>query len=307
MKTYTFHTGITDTQAKYIFNSPKHRALQSIEGWKCLYATDEKGNLVAFLWVNIIGEVAHAPARAPFGSIEMDAHLEPKGLYDFIAYIVETLNVLGIQKVVLKNPPGIYNTPASALLNTFLHNQGFRVEQAEVSSVIPINDMPYADRVTEWEHRKLKQTKASSFSFQQQDGSHLQTIYSFIKSCRVEKGYTLSMPLADLTDLHTTFPDRILLFAVSQESTLASACIAIQVSDDILYTFYYDHAKAYDAYSPVVMLVEGIYHFCQSQHIRLLDLGTATLNRQPNFPLLAFKAHVGGIPSSKLTYVKELP
>lgn len=307
MKTYSFHEGLIDTRAKYIFNSPKHRALQSNERWKCLYARDEKESLVAFLWVNIVGEVAHAPARAPFGSIEVDAHLEPKGLYDFITYVVETLNVLGVKKLVLKNPPALYNTPYSALLITFLLNQGFSIEQAEVSSIIPVSPAPYANLVAEWELRKLKQAKTNSLFFQQKEGSHLQSIYSFIKSCRKDKGYTLSMSLADLTALYTAFPEQLLLFAVSQESALAAACIAIQVSDDVLYTFYYDHAKTYDAFSPVVMLMEGIYHFCQAKQIHLLDLGTAALDRQPNFPLLAFKAHVGGIPSSKLTFVKELP
>lgn len=306
MKTYTFHAGLPNTYTKYIFNSPEHRALQSSEGWKCLYALDEKESIVAFLWVNIAGEVAHAPLRAPFGSIEVDVNLESKGLYDFIGYVAETLYGLGIKKIVLKNPPALYDASYSALLSTFLLNQGFSIEQAEVSSVIPVSDTPYANLVTEWEHRKLKQAKANSLFFQSQKGSHLQTIYSFIKACREEKGYNLSMPLPDLAKLSKAFPDRLHLFSVSHEADLAAACIAIQVSNDILYTFYYDHAKAYDAYSPVVMLIEGIYHFCQSQNIRLLDLGTAALNKQPNFPLLTFKAHIGGMPSPKLTFVKEL-
>lgn len=306
MKTYTFHTGPTDTHARYIFNNAKHRNLQSKEGWKCMYVQNEKGSLAAFLWINISGNIAHAPLRAPFGSFEADANLSPRVLYDFIAYVIDSLKTDGVTKIVVKNPPDIYNLSASALLNTLLLNQGFTIMDAEVSSVIPVSTAPYADLITEWEHRKLRQATASEFSFQQHDSPHLESIYSFIESCRQEKEYTLSMSLPELKQLQTTFADQVMLFAVSKESVLAAACIAIQVSDDVLYTFYYDHTKAFDTYSPVVKLVEGMYHYCQVQQIHLLDLGTAALNRQPNFPLLSFKMNIGGIPSAKLTFVKEL-
>lgn len=306
MKTYSFHSGPTETNAKYLFNTPKHLALQASEGWLCYYALNEKGKCLAFVWINASNEIALSPLHAPFGSIETDADIEPKVLYEFIEYVVQSAKSSGLKKIFLKNPPEVYNSPISNLLTTFLLNQGFNITQAEISSVIPVSSDLYSDKISDWEHRKLKQAKVARFHFEKSSSANLNSLYAFLERCRKEKGYALSMSLKDVQALLQTFPDQILLFSVHQESELAAACVGIQVSQDILYTFYYDHEKIFDSYSPVVYLIEGIYEHCQSNDIRLLDLGTATLNTQPNFPLLTFKNNLGGIPSSKFNFLKHL-
>lgn len=306
MKTYSFHSGPTETNAKYLFNTPKHLALQASEGWLCYYALNEKGKCLAFVWINASNEIALSPLHAPFGSIETDADIEPKVLYEFIEYVVQSAKSSGLKKIFLKNPPEVYNSPTSNLLTTFLLNQGFNITQAEISSVIPVSSDLYSNKISDWEHRKLKQAKAAGLHFSQSSSEALDKIYAFLETCRKEKGYSLSMSLENVKNLQQTFTDQILFFSVLLENQLAAACIAIQVSRDILYTFYYDHLKAFDGYSPVVLLVEGIYQHCQSNNIRLLDLGTAALNTQPNFSLLTFKNNLGGIPSSKFTFLKHL-
>jgi len=306
LKTYSFHSGITETNAKYIFNTPKHLALQASEGWTCYYALNEKGKCLVFIWINTSNETALSPLHAPFGSMEADADIEPKVLYEFIEYVVESAKSSGIKKLLFKNPPEVYNSPMSGLLTTFLLNQGFSIAQAEISSVIPIDNRSYEQKITDWEHRKLKQVKSAGLHFERSSSGHLSKIYAFLEGCRKEKGYALSMSLKDVQALLQAFPDQISLFSIYQESELAAACIGIQVSQDILYTFYYDHAKIFDSYSPVVFLIEGIYEHCQANGIRLLDLGTAALNTQPNFSLLTFKNNLGGIPSSKFSFLKYL-
>ena len=306
MKTYSFHSGIIETNAKYIFNTPQHLALQASEGWTCYYTLNQKRECIAFVWINVTTLVAYSPLRAPFGSIETTSDIEPKVLYDFLAYVVSAAKTSRLKKLLFKNPPEVYNASSSSLLTTFLLNQEFSITQAEVSSVIPITTNSYSEKITEWEHRKLKQAKTAGFRFAQTDATQLDRNYTFLETCRKEKGYSLSMSLHNVQTLLQTFPDKILLFSVEQDNQLAAACIAIQVSVDVLYTFYYDHAKAFDSYSPVVSLLEGIYQYCQSNNTQLLDLGTAALNNQPNFPLLTFKNHLGGIPSSKFTFSKEL-
>jgi len=54
------------------------------------------------------------------------------------------------------------------------------------------------------------------------------------------------------------------------------------------------------------MLMEGIYGWSQKHHVELIDLGTSSLEGQPNFSLLDFKLRLGGNPSSKLTFEKVL-
>jgi len=78
------------------------------------------------------------------------------------------------------------------------------------------------------------------------------------------------------------------------------------VYDDVLYNFYHDHSGDYDHLSPVVLLNEGLYNFCQRNKIGLLDLGTSNIDDKVNESLLAFKLHLGAQPSRKLTFFKTL-
>jgi hypothetical protein len=52
--------------------------------------------------------------------------------------------------------------------------------------------------------------------------------------------------------------------------------------------------------------MEGIYEFCQTEKIRIIDLGTSALHDRPNFGLLDFKLNLGAAPTEKLTFEKTL-
>jgi hypothetical protein len=306
LKAYTFHIGDFPTTATYLFNRPGHLHLQSKLGWKCCYALDLHSNCAAFIWFCISDKQALSPLKASFGSVEFTESLPPKILFEFFQYAVLQLQRIGVSGIQIKNPPDIYDIKKNALISVFLQNIGFEVSAAEVSSIIPVTETPYRDGLSSWEVRKLRQAKSKRLTFHQHALNDVGQVYRFIAQCRLEKAYSLSMSLEQVIDLSTTFPNEILVFSVQKEQEMAAACIAILVRKDILYTFYYDHGTAFHSLSPVVLLMEGMYGYCQLHKIRLLDLGTAALGGQPNFNLLEFKQNLGGIPSAKLTFQKKL-
>lgn len=307
MKSYSFHSDENVAiQPHYIFNHPSHLLLQSNDGWKCFSVRDEKQKTIATLWLHFKDEIGQSPFRAPFGSVEFIEPCDTSILYEFIAFIVRESRNVGVQKLSLKYFPESYDARHHSLVSSVLFNHGFTIDLSEISSVIPITNTPYDNHVTEWEKRKLKQAKTAHLRFKKNSNDDLKNVYQFISDCRQGKNYQLSMYWEDLEKLAFTFPEAIHCFSTNLYDQVASACIAIQVSKDVLYTFYYDHSKDFHQLSPVVLLIEGIYDFCKASHIRLLDLGTATVNNQPNFPLLRFKQHLGGQPSLKLIVSKQL-
>ncbi len=306
MKKFTFHSGPYIPQAKYLFNQYEHLQLQDKKHWRCFYLLDESEACQAFIWLNIQDGIASSPLKAPFGSFEYKPTVSIQSLFEFIDYILNTLTAEGIKKIIIKQSPDAYEHPKRCELNSILMNLGYTITKAEIGSIIPVQQTAYDTLLNDWEQRKLRQAKENNFAFTVADKASLANIYQFIRDCRDKKGYELSMPLQDLQLLRDTFPDAIKLFVLRNESDLIAACISIQVSHDILYTFYYDHASAYKQYSPVVMLMEGIYDYCQQNQCRLLDLGTAYLNGKPNFSLLTFKQHLGSQPTSKFTFEKIL-
>ncbi len=280
--------------------------LQSAQGWKCFYLLDNKEKCGGFIWLHLENETASSPLHAPFGSFEFDETLAADVFYDFIELLQSELQKLGVRRLLVKHYPERYEPTKSALLYVILLNLNFVVSHAEVSSIIPIDTDSYNTHITEWELRKLKQAKGEGLIFDQHTAEQLNTLYTFIEKCRIEKGYKLSLSFPQLHALQNAFPSSVLLFTIKKQSELAAACIAIRVSENVLYTFYYDHSAEFNAYSPVVLLMEGIYSYCQQTSIQLLDLGTASLNGQPNFKLLDFKRHLGGLPAAKLTFMKTL-
>jgi CelD/BcsL family acetyltransferase involved in cellulose biosynthesis len=114
------------------------------------------------------------------------------------------------------------------------------------------------------------------------------------------------MTLAELMNVIRVYPDRIILFGAYDRQDLAAASISIRVSKRIVYNFYSAHPRKYDFLSPVVMLMQGMYGWSQKHDVGLIDLGTSFLDGQPNYGLLDFKLRLSGIPSTKLTFEKDL-
>jgi lipid II:glycine glycyltransferase (peptidoglycan interpeptide bridge formation enzyme) len=114
------------------------------------------------------------------------------------------------------------------------------------------------------------------------------------------------MTFADLNKTVVTFPDRYLLFGIMKEGEIIAATISIQINQNCLYNFFANHDRKYNSLSPLILLIEGIYAYCQENRIGLFDLGTSALQGKPNFNLLDFKMHIGGVPSAKLTFNKTI-
>jgi lipid II:glycine glycyltransferase (peptidoglycan interpeptide bridge formation enzyme) len=152
----------------------------------------------------------------------------------------------------------------------------------------------------------LKQATAKGFQSKPLPLTELDNVYDFLLHCRRQRDHTLSMTLEEVKETVQRFKKSFLLWGTFNQKEMAAAAISIRVHPDILYNFYSGHLKKFDAVSPAVMLIRGMYNYCGSHHIHWLDLGTSSVNGLPNFSLLDFKLRLGAIPSMKLTFEKEL-
>lgn len=289
-----------------LFNRYKHIYLQSHEGWITFYILKTKTKRVTgCVHFCLIEGKAYSPFRAPFGGLEFSDRISPSILLRFLEFVEVNLKNKGIRCVTIKNPPQRYQYERLAIVETLLFNMGYGVIDAEVGTVMEVHH-DFISQLHAWERRKLKRAKRADFSYKPVSLEYLNEIYSFILACRQRKGYSLSMTLADLRKTIDQFQDNYILSGVYTKGRLVAASIAIRVNANVLYNFYADHDKAYDAFSPVVCLIEGLYRYCEQNDIALLDLGTSAWNHRPNFGLLDFKLRLGGKATSKLTFKKEL-
>jgi hypothetical protein len=289
-----------------LFNEPKHLAMQSSDGWRSFYLLHNKHNRIeGLVHFHVEASVARSPFKAPFGSFEFSATVPLKQRYNFINFTEIKLKQQGVHTVILKNPLREYDSANISLLEVFLLNNGWRVDDAELGCILNVRQ-PIAETFDSWEARKFRQANDAGLVFKEVSIEHLDEIYLFILACREKKKYMLSMPLNDLRAAFETFPDRYALFGIYLEDKLIAASVTVQVTKQVLYHFYTDHDDAFDKISPVVFLTVQLLKEAAKKNIDYFDLGTSAHEGQPNVGLLNFKMRLGGTPSSKLTFVKSL-
>ena len=282
--------------------------LQSPNGWHSYFATDDHDKkVVACIHFHLHDGIARSPFRSPFGALEFHHTIPLDVLYEFIRFFEIRLKSKGAKGIVIKQYSEAYAEKQSTLLNTFLVNQHYAIVQSELDAVIDVNGHVAEENFHHSEKKRLARALESGLQFRTVSIDEFDKVYEFIQDCRQEKQYALSMAMQELKAVIKVFPDRVKLFGVFLGDEWAAASISVRVRQDVLYDFYHDHMARFDNLSPVVLLVTGIYEYCQREGIQLIDLGTSTTNTlQPNFGLLRFKKNLGARYAAKLTFEKAL-
>jgi hypothetical protein len=291
----------------YLFNEPQNLTIQSLGGWHSFYALrSEKKAARARVHFHLEDGLAVSPFKNPFGGIEFSSAFEPRELFEFIKWVEVQLTAKGAKRIEMKMYPALYNSRCSAILLTFLTNLGYKIKNAELSACIEVDASSLFESMSSWEKRKSGQIKRTNLRFSTIPVMRIKEVFDVISACREERKQKLSMTYGQMKTVADHFPDKFCLFGVYDNNALAAASISIMINKTILYNFYSAHAKQYDALSPAVRLMEGIYEYCQGEKIKLVDLGTSALQGRPNFSLLDFKLNLGATPTPKVIFEKNL-
>ena len=289
-----------------LFNLPQHRQLQSEGEWVSYYIIKEvKKVAVAGIHFHLSDSIARSPYRSTFGSIDASDDLEPSALFNFFQFIESDLRKSDVKKIIIKNPPTLYNSRLQTLLQVFLVNLNYRIDIAEPGTVF-IVDKSGEDLSSQWEKRKVKQAQDKELKLRYEGIDQLKTLYNFIHECRIQKGYPSSMTLDEMRSVVNTFPDRFLLTSVYRKDELVAASICVRCNSQVLYHFYSDHNTSDKSTNPTVFLIRSLYEYCFENGIAFFDLGTSSIGGIPNFGLLNFKLRLDATPTTKFTFRKDL-
>ena len=113
------------------------------------------------------------------------------------------------------------------------------------------------------------------------------------------------MSLSELKNVISIFPNKFKIFGVYDSNNLIASSVCIEVEKSILYVFYWADNINYSSTSPITFLASGLYNYCQENNYRILDIGTATIDSEPNYGLISFKRNLGFKESIKLTLSLE--
>ncbi|MFD2937204.1 GNAT family N-acetyltransferase [Spirosoma flavum] len=293
-------------QSGFLFNDHQHLQQQDSGNFYLLSAlnqtTQQAEARCAFY---ICSDEAISPVAAPFGSIEFAESLPDAVLDRFLVSLLEAVRGVGARKLRLVNYPHCYAPQQAEKLTAILAKHDFYRLEANQNSFLPIGNKRFEAHLISAERRRLRKCREANFQFVHWQTPNLTEAINFIQQTRQQQGYQMTISTERLIDLWQKFPNQFSVFVVKDGTQLAALSITVRVRDDILYNFIPASHPSYHAFSPMVMLIDGLFTYCQQQEIRLLDLGVSLdANRQPKPSLMRFKRNLGALESPKLTFEK---
>ena len=243
----------------------------------------------------------------PYGGFQFHEDLGPAELDFFIQSIQQDAQERGFRRMWINQPPDCY-FPGDRMMHDLLMSQDFQLRYQAINHHIKVSDAPgaFEQSLHESERRRLIKCENAGFDLAHEQENHVTMLFRFIERCREEQGRDLSLSENLFLAQFRANPDRYPLFAVWNRDELIATCISVQVKPGVLYAFYPAYAARYHTYSPMVMLYEGLYKYCQEREIKILDLGTSMLEGGPNQSLITFKERIGGILTAKRSYQWQL-
>jgi hypothetical protein len=250
---------------------------------------------------------AVSPLAAPFGSIEFSDYVSDTVLDDFIQKLTEAVRDSGAQHLRLVNYPACYAPQQTERLIAALTKHNFRVTERHQNAFLTVTHEQFIGQLAPAERRRLRKCQEAGFQFTHWQVPNGQEVVEFIQRTRHQLGYKPTIQPRQLISLLTEFPDSFSIFTVRDGPNLAALTVTVRVRHDILYNFLPASAPAYHPFSPMVMLIDGLFSYCQQENIGLLDLGVSLdADRQPKPGLIRFKRNLGAKECLKFTFGKVL-
>lgn len=243
------------------------------------------------------------PVTGAFGGIVVREGISVKILEQFIEDLPKVLNKISTNKSIsLKLPPTCYPDESPIIAN-ILYRNNWKIFQFDINHHLNIeNNINFKENLGHTKQKFIKRLEKNGIVFQQADLKMLEQIYRIIKKNREAQGYPMTMSFESVDALAQKFPEKIKLFAVSLDSQFVASSISIQINKEYLYVFYWGELPEYRQKSPILYLANGMVDYCQRTGIKILDIGSSSLNSNLNYGLCDFKSSIGCNVSHKLTF-----
>ncbi len=289
----------------YLFQEFRHILQENNEKMYSFYLIKKKSyEIHAQMCGNLYNSTFYTRQKATFGSISMKKGIDFEVLKGFWEKIEEFLKGIDTKKIIIKHYPSIYDTENSVLLGKILEQKGF-LKITELNYILPLENIDFFQKnLHNSNFRHLKKAQKQGFSFEKMLFEQATQVYDFIYAHRTRKGYPMTMQQTDFVQLWADFPNETLVFALKDDEIVVALCVFLAIHKDILYYFYPADNVDYQHLSPMTFLVHCVYEYALEMGFKMIDLGIATENGEPNISLMSYKQHLGGIVGEKITWEK---
>jgi hypothetical protein len=313
LKTYEFLVdempfGYVFNFENYLFNKIQHIGTQGVKDRIDFFIINNiKRNISGKIHFLLKDGVAYSPFKSLFGSLEFNNRVPPDLIFEFWQFIEQKLRKRNVHTIRITNFAECYAPKRAEIIDTTLRKSGYICILKAVNQHIPVDEQPLTIRMHPMEKKRLRKCKRNGFLFAKEPLEHTRAVFSYLHYCRKEQGLDISIDLEKFLNYTVLFPKNYFLFSVKNQDELVAATIAVRVHRRILYTFVSGSQRKYRQFSPTTMLNNGVYDYCQSNKMRIMDLGISTeQDGTDQHSLITFKERMGCEKSFKHFYSKTL-
>jgi hypothetical protein len=225
---------------------------------------------------------------ASYGGFVLRPGLGVHEIHLAVENLVAALKKEGIKKIILTQTPLIYYQEPNQYVDFVLMKHGFRYRKREITAVIPLDA---AEPLLTFHADARRSTKkAIREGVQACISNDYPAYYNILKhNLGMRHNAEPTHTLAELHKIKQLFPEDILLFGACLNGRMIGGMVIFVANPNVILAFYISHDNEYQAYRPVNLLFYEVIKWGRDRGFKYLDLGTFTLNMEPNWGLGRFK------------------
>jgi len=248
----------------------------------------EKNNIIALFPAVEETNSIISHKGASYGGFVIKDGLGVHEIYLAVQHSLDYLKSHNYEKIILTQPPLIYYKNPNQYIDFALMKNGFHYRKREITAVIPLDA---AEPLLTFHADARRSTKkAIREGVQVKISEDFKTFYDILKhNLGMRHNVSPTHTLDELLKLKTLFPDDIILFGAYLKEKMLGGIVIFMTNPNVILAFYISHDDRFQSYRPVNLLFYEVINWGRNKGFKYLDLGTFTLNMEPNWGLGRFK------------------
>ncbi len=265
----------------------------------------EKNNIIALFPAVEKDRTIISHQGASYGGFVLKPGLGIQRICRMVEQVIEYFRYSGYNKITLTQTPLFYYREPNQYIDFALLKAGFQYQKREITAVIPLKHP--APLLTFKADARRSTKKAMREGVKIKISNELEKFYKILKhNLGMRHNVQPTHTFEELKRLKKLLPDKIILFAAYRNNLMLGGIVIFVANPDVILAFYISHNIKYQQYRPVNLLFHEIIKWGKLQGFKYLDLGTFTLNMEPNWGLGRFKENHNARGFLRDTYILNL-
>lgn len=262
-----------------------------------------KNKIIALMAGGVVDSVDglkfFSPYSSSFSGFCYGEHLSLFDAKNVITCLENYLHNKGIKEILIVQPPQCYYEYCDQRFDFLFLANDYVIVRNELTYFVTKESLSASGI---W--RNLKKADKSGLRFV--SNVDIETVGEFLILHKGKRNLGLSTPVTDLVGLANLLVGKIHCHAVYSGDILVAAIIVYVLGKSTVMGFNWDQDYDFQHYRCTDFLLYKVISYYFDQGFTNFDLGTVTLNGEPNWGLLKFKEKLGGRGCLRTSYCKSL-